>query len=131
MGSLSIKLNIANRIYPLSIDRKDEAKVRKAAKMIEDSLKVYEENYSVRDKQDLLAMCALEYANQVLEEDGKVKIVFHPIAKGAKHPKANVFTVKLSKTHSGLHVATNSFPVITSLFIFILFSFSECKIVKN
>ena len=28
---------------------------------------------------------------------GKVKIVFHPIAKGAKHPKANVFTVKLSK----------------------------------
>ena len=74
MGSLSIKLDIANRIYPLSIDRKDEAKVRKAAKMIEDSLKVYEENYSVRDKQDLLAMCALEYANQVLEEDGKVKI---------------------------------------------------------
>ena len=74
MGSLSIKLNIANRIYPLSIDRNDEAKVRKAAKMIEESLKVYEENYSVRDKQDLLAMCALEYANQVLEENGKVKI---------------------------------------------------------
>tara|TARA_B100001750_G_scaffold81146_1_gene64494 strand:+ start:126 stop:293 length:168 start_codon:yes stop_codon:yes gene_type:complete len=33
----------------------------------------------------------------ITKEDGKVKIVFHPIAKGAKHPKANVFTVKLSK----------------------------------
>ena len=30
-------------------------------------------------------------------EDGKVKIIFHPLAKDAKHPKANVFTVKLAK----------------------------------
>ena len=74
MGSLSIKLNIANRIYPLSINRKDEASVRKAAKMIEDSIKEYEDNFSVRDKQDLLAMTALQFANQVIAEDGKVKI---------------------------------------------------------
>ena len=74
MGNLSIKLNIANRIYPLSIDRKDEESVRKAAKMIEDSIKDYEDNFSVRDKQDLLAMTALQFANQVIAEDGKVKI---------------------------------------------------------
>jgi len=74
MGNLSIKLNIANRIYPLSIDRKDEASIRKAAKMIEDSIKDYEENFSVRDKQDLLAMTALQFANQVIAEEGKVKI---------------------------------------------------------
>ena len=74
MGSLSIKLNIANRVYPLSINRKDEASVRKAAKMIEDSIKEYEDNFSVRDKQDLLAMTALQFANQVIAEDGKVKI---------------------------------------------------------
>ena len=34
----------------------------------------------------------------VTKEDGKLKIVFHPLAKDAKHPKANVFTVKLSKS---------------------------------
>ena len=33
----------------------------------------------------------------ITKEDGKVKIVFHPIAKGAKHPDATVFSVKLSK----------------------------------
>ena len=33
----------------------------------------------------------------ITKEDGMVKIVFHPIAKGAKYPKAKVFTVKLSK----------------------------------
>ena len=34
----------------------------------------------------------------ITKEDGKIKIVFHPIAKGAKHPDATVFSVKLSKS---------------------------------
>jgi len=33
----------------------------------------------------------------ITKEDGKIKIIFHPLAKDAKHPKANVFTVKLAK----------------------------------
>ena len=34
----------------------------------------------------------------ITKEDGKVKIVFHPmVSSKAKHPKANIFTVKLSK----------------------------------
>jgi len=33
----------------------------------------------------------------ITKEDGKVVIIFHPIAKGAQHPNAKVFTVKLSK----------------------------------
>lgn len=28
---------------------------------------------------------------------GEIKVVFHPVAKVAKHPKANVFTVTLTK----------------------------------
>ena len=71
MGDLSIKLTIANRVYPLSIKREDEENVRKATKLIEDSIRDYEENYSVRDKQDLLAMCALQFANQVVTDEGK------------------------------------------------------------
>ena len=34
----------------------------------------------------------------ITKEDGKIKIVFHPIAKGATHPDAVVFSVKLSKS---------------------------------
>jgi hypothetical protein len=33
----------------------------------------------------------------ITNEDGKIKVVFHPIAKGAKHPDAAVFSVKLAK----------------------------------
>lgn len=33
----------------------------------------------------------------ITKEGSEIKIVFHPIAKGAKHPDATVFAVKLSK----------------------------------
>jgi hypothetical protein len=33
----------------------------------------------------------------ITKEGSEVKIVFHPIAKNATKPKANVFTIKMSK----------------------------------
>ena len=33
----------------------------------------------------------------ITKEGSEVKIVFHPIAKSATKPKANVFTIKMSK----------------------------------
>jgi len=62
---LKIKLSIANRVYPLTIDANQEEGLRKAAKNIEVMIKQFEESYSVRDKQDVLAMCALQFASQV------------------------------------------------------------------
>ena len=75
---LSIKINIANRIYPMKIERKSEEYIRNAVKQIEGRLKYYEENYAIKDKQDLLAMCLIEYASKfeslnnknVVEDDG-------------------------------------------------------------
>lgn len=43
----------------------------------------------------------------ITKEADKIKVVFHPVAKVAKHPKANVFTVKLSK--SDLEVLKKAF----------------------
>ncbi|WP_136480856.1 cell division protein ZapA [Cognatitamlana onchidii] len=62
---LKIKLSIANRVYPLTIDAIQEEGLRKAAKNIELMIKQFEQSYSVRDKQDVLAMCALQFASQV------------------------------------------------------------------
>jgi cell division protein ZapA (FtsZ GTPase activity inhibitor) len=62
---LKIKLSIANRVYPLTIDADQEEGLRKAAKNIEVMIRQFEESYSVRDKQDVLAMCALQFASQV------------------------------------------------------------------
>jgi cell division protein ZapA (FtsZ GTPase activity inhibitor) len=71
MGELSIKVLIAGRTYPLTIKKEEEESVRKAAKLINERVKEYEDNYSVRDKQDLLAMCALQIASQNLDLEKK------------------------------------------------------------
>jgi len=62
---LKIKLSIANRVYPLTIDSSQEEGLRKAAKNIDVMIKQFEQSYSVRDKQDVLAMCALQFASQL------------------------------------------------------------------
>lgn len=68
---LSIKLHIANRIYPLKIDRSSEEYIRNAVKNIDKRLKFYEDNYAIKDKQDLLAMCLIEYASKSESMDNK------------------------------------------------------------
>ena len=75
---LSIKLHIASRIYPMKIERNSEEYIRNAVKKIESRLKFYEENYAIKDKQDMLAMCLIEYASKfesvnnknVVQDDG-------------------------------------------------------------
>lgn len=59
MAEVSLKIVIAGRTYPLSVKKEDEQLVLQAAKEINDKVKEFEQNYSVRDKQDLLAMSAL------------------------------------------------------------------------
>ncbi|WOI22990.1 cell division protein ZapA [Nonlabens ulvanivorans] len=59
---LKIKISIADRVYPLTIDPSREEGLRKAAKNIEAMIKQLESSYAVRDKQDVLAMCALQFA---------------------------------------------------------------------
>ena len=70
---LKIKLSIADRVYPLTIDPSQEEGLRKAAKNIEQLAKKFEQNYAVRDKQDVLAMCALQFASKI-EQRGIDKI---------------------------------------------------------
>ena len=62
---LKIKISIADRDYPLTVDPSQEEGLRSASKKIDTMIKQFEENYAVRDKQDVLAMCALQFASQV------------------------------------------------------------------
>ena len=62
---IKIKLTVADRVYPLTISPDQEASLRVSAKKIDEMTKQLEENYAVRDKQDVLAMCALQYAAQL------------------------------------------------------------------
>lgn len=74
--SLKIKLSIADRVYPMTIAPNQEEGLRKAAKKIQAVIKQFEKSYAVRDKQDVLAMCALQFAakaeQQTLEGQDQV-----------------------------------------------------------
>ena len=65
MEKLKINIIIAGRTYPLSVSNtKEEEGMRKAANAINKLISMYEENYAVSDKQDVLAMCALQFASK-------------------------------------------------------------------
>ena len=65
INSLKIKVTIGDRVYPLTIrDVNEEEGIRAAVKKINDLIKKFEQSYEVRDKQDVLAMCALQFASQ-------------------------------------------------------------------
>ena len=64
---LSIKVSIAGRIYPVTIERTEEENVRKAVKSINEKVSDYEKNFNIKDRQDLLAMTCLFFASQAVE----------------------------------------------------------------
>jgi cell division protein ZapA (FtsZ GTPase activity inhibitor) len=63
---LKINIVIAGRTYPLSVNNtKEEEGMRKAASAINKLISMYEQNYAVSDKQDVLAMSALQFASKL------------------------------------------------------------------
>ena len=69
MSEHSIKVTIGGRIYPITVKSEEEEIVRKAAEKVDKNLKHLQQNYAVKDKQDLLAMTALELATKLMEND--------------------------------------------------------------
>jgi cell division protein ZapA len=67
MKDLSIKVMIAGKPYSLAVKADEEENALKASKLIEEKIKDFEQNYGVKDKQDLLAMCALQFANEIIQ----------------------------------------------------------------
>jgi hypothetical protein len=65
---LNIKLMVADRLYPLSIDPSEEESFRLAAKKINGMIQTFERHYDLRDKQDAIAMCAIVLARQASQE---------------------------------------------------------------
>lgn len=70
MEERSIRVELAGRAYPLTIMKEEEANVRHAVKEINDSIARLKEHYPLTDKQDLLAMAALEVTVRALNTAG-------------------------------------------------------------
>lgn len=69
MGEFSISITIADRPYKLVIEKEYEELFRRAAKLIDSRIKVYSNNYAYKDKQDLLAMVALDNTINLLQHE--------------------------------------------------------------
>lgn len=70
-NKLSIRINVAERLYPLRIVPQDEERLRSAARMINDKLSQYKQRYVDRDLQDALAITALQFVVRLIELEEK------------------------------------------------------------
>lgn len=66
LKEISIRVQIADRQYPLKANAHEEEYLRKAAKLINEKLMGYSKSFSLKDKQDLLSMVCLEFATDAL-----------------------------------------------------------------
>ena len=72
---LSIKVQIAERFYPLKIKRQDEEKIRQAAKLINDKVLQYKQRYTDKDTQDFMAMATLQFVISLLDCEQRQNVV--------------------------------------------------------
>jgi cell division protein ZapA len=59
---LTINIRIEGRVYPLTIERKDEERHRLAAKLVNETVRKFRELFMDKDSQDILAMTAFQIA---------------------------------------------------------------------
>lgn len=71
--SISIKVQIANRTYPLKVKASQEEAILKAVRLIKERIEGNEKEYAVKDPQDLLAMCCLQLATEQMEVSFKTE----------------------------------------------------------
>ncbi len=71
-NDFTIRVNIAERYYPIKIERSDEERIRVAARRINDAVLQYKKVYVDKDTQDFLAMAALQFVSKLGQlEDNK------------------------------------------------------------
>ena len=61
---ISIHVTIASRKYPLTVATKDQDLVKKVASDLDSAVKTLQSNYAIQDRQDLMAMAALQVASK-------------------------------------------------------------------
>lgn len=85
MDELSIKIRIADREYPMKVKRNEEERVRAAARLINEKLKSYREQFGLDDKQDLLAMTAFDCLVEKLAADENNQTVDDSVGQKIAH----------------------------------------------
>ena len=59
-SNFRINIKIDGRNYPLNIDRRDEERYRKAAKIVNETISEFRTRFQNNDQQDIMAMTAFQ-----------------------------------------------------------------------
>jgi cell division protein ZapA len=71
MPELSIKLRVAEREYPMRVSAEEEERIRKAGREINERITRYKERFQIDDRQDLLAMVAVDICVDRLRQESQ------------------------------------------------------------
>ena len=85
MEELSVKIKIADREYPMKVERKREEKVRAAGKLINEKIKHYREQFGIDDKQDLLAMVAFDCLVDKMADEENLQVIDQTVIEKVNH----------------------------------------------
>jgi len=71
MSEVSLKIEIANKEYPLKVTKEDAETIEKAASLIKGKIAEFDKAYTVPDKKDVLAMVFLQTVSEYMKQDQK------------------------------------------------------------
>lgn len=72
-NEVSLSVTIGGKAYPLLVKADEKEQVQSSVMLINSILKDIEQNYAVKDRQDLFAMAALELANRLVRLENEQK----------------------------------------------------------
>ena len=70
MKEISLRVQIANREYPVKVRDTEEENVKLAARAINDKVRLFRNQFGIEDRQDLLAMVAFDCTIKNLDAVG-------------------------------------------------------------
>lgn len=71
-SSITIKVNIAGKLCPMTIKREEEEIIRKAAQLINNKISKYQERYTAHtDTFDFLAVTALQHTIAMIQAENR------------------------------------------------------------
>ena len=79
---ISIKVTIAEMVFPLKVTPQEEETTRRAAKWINDKITQYRDRFQVDDRKMLLAMCALQLATELFEQENSQHLQDQQVTDG-------------------------------------------------
>jgi hypothetical protein len=70
--TVQLKIQIANRTYPIKVREDQLIMFEKASKLIEEKLRAHEKQQGIKDLQDMMAMCLLQLAAEQISSKDQI-----------------------------------------------------------